>query len=90
MAAFDGARVLGEAGRWEDALARVTPTIASFRALDAPTEAGVAGALRGRLLADLDRPVEARAALREALGDLPRAAKDVRREVKDLLGALVG
>lgn len=88
MLAYDGARILADAGRQADAEPRVASATAGFRSLGATVEAAVATVLHGRLLADLDRVPEADELLTAALRELPQEAEGPREEVEDLLAEI--
>jgi tetratricopeptide (TPR) repeat protein len=90
MLHYDGARILAAADRPGDALHRAKAAAATFRSLDATTEAAMADALHGRLLVDLDRPAEAEKLLVAALDALPEDATLQREDLEDLLAEIRG
>ena len=88
MTSYDGARLLANLERPQEALVRAE---AAAEALRAQGEAGAAVAaevLCGRLLRDLGRPGEARQVLAAALARLPEDAGRQRAEVEALLEEL--
>jgi tetratricopeptide (TPR) repeat protein len=88
MLAYDGARIIADAGRLADAVPRTAEAVAGLRSLDAAVEAAVATVFHGRLLAELDRAPEAEELLVAALRDLPPDASGHREEVEELLTAI--
>jgi hypothetical protein len=88
MLGYDGARILAGADDLATALIRVTPIAATFRSIGATTEAAIATAMQGRLLADLGRTSEAIPVLTQALAELPEEAEQQREGVRQLLAEL--
>jgi tetratricopeptide (TPR) repeat protein len=72
MLAFDGARVLIGAERFEDALLRAAASGDGFRSIGAFGDALQADILRSELLLRLDRPAAAEPVLRAVLATAPR------------------
>jgi tetratricopeptide (TPR) repeat protein len=88
MLAYDGARIIADAGRIADAVPRTAEAVAGLRSLDAAVEAAIATVFHGRLLAELDRAPEAEELLVAALRDLPPDESGHREEVEELLTAI--
>jgi len=88
MLAYDGARIIADAGRLADAVPRTAQAVAGLRSLDASVEAAIATVFHGRLLAELDRAPEAEELLVAALRDLPPDDSGHREEVEELLSAI--
>lgn len=88
LLSYEGARLLAAAERYEEALPRTIEASAGFRSIGELTEATIAETLRGRLLADLDRPAEAEPVLRAVLEALPAEESDRREELEQLLEEL--
>ncbi|HET9138467.1 hypothetical protein [Actinophytocola sp.] len=86
---YDGGRILANApGRLADALHRVVPAADRFRSVGAIVQAGIADALHGRILVDLDRPGEAEKLLTAALEALPADATGPREDIRELLDSI--
>ncbi|MFD9966053.1 tetratricopeptide repeat protein [Amycolatopsis sp. NPDC058986] len=90
MVGYNGARLLANCGRPDDALERVATAAELLRGVGATTEAAFADALRGRLLTDLGRTAEAREAVEAALAGLPPDADRQREGLEALLAELTG
>ncbi|MEV4312062.1 hypothetical protein [Actinocrispum sp. NPDC049592] len=88
MLGYDGARILAGGQELDAALVRVGPVAEAFRSVGASTEAAIAVAMQGRLLADLGRGSEAVPVLRQALAELPEEAEQQREGVRQLLADL--
>lgn len=88
MLAYDGARIIADAGRLADAVPRTAEAVTGLRSLGAAVEAAIATVFHGRLLAELDRAKEAEELLVAALRDLPPDASGHREEVEELLAAI--
>jgi tetratricopeptide (TPR) repeat protein len=86
---YDAARILANTGSAAEALVRVQPAAERFRQLEATTEATIADILRGRLLLDLGRHLEAQRVLTAALKALPEDAQGPRADLTDLLSRVV-
>ena len=74
MLAYDGAKLMIDAGRFEEALARIVTAPAYFRSIEAFGEAVAAELVLGEVLLRLDRPTQAESVLRPVLTGLPRDA----------------
>lgn len=88
MVALNGGKLLGAAERPEQALPRATAAVELFLSLDATTEAAIAAGLRARLLVDLGRPAEARAATQAAIEGLPPEATEQIERLEYILANL--
>ncbi len=88
MLGYDGARILAGLRDLDTALVRVGPVAEAFRSIGASTEAAIAVAMQGRLLADLGRAPEAIPVLSQALAELPEEAEQQREGVRQLLADL--
>jgi tetratricopeptide (TPR) repeat protein len=86
---YDAARILANTGSPAEALVRVQPAAERFRQLEATTEATIADILRGRLLLDMGRHLEAQRVLTAALKALPEDAQGPREDLTELLSRVV-
>jgi tetratricopeptide (TPR) repeat protein len=88
MLRYDVARILSAADRPEAAVEHAGSAAELFAAMEAPLPVAMAESLRGRILADLGRVEEARAALGAALEALPEDETDRRKQIEELLAGL--
>ncbi|TDP92913.1 hypothetical protein [Labedaea rhizosphaerae] len=86
MLGYDGAQILADHQRVDEALARVDPVIPLFRSIGATGEAVAAQTLSGRLLLSLNRKKEAAKVLRAALRQLPPEGDEQRAAIEELHG----
>ncbi|WP_409463861.1 hypothetical protein [Amycolatopsis sp. GA6-003] len=88
MVALNGGRILGSAGQREEALPRAAAAAELLQSIGATTEAAIAVSLQARLLAELDRPAEARAAAEAAIQGFPPEATEQIEGLRALLASL--
>ncbi|MDT7799506.1 MAG: hypothetical protein QOI78_2939 [Actinomycetota bacterium] len=88
LTSYDGARLLANLDRPEEAYPRASTASTELRALGAELPALAADVLCGRLLRDLGKLAEAREILTTAAAGLPEDAERQRAEVEGLLAEL--
>jgi tetratricopeptide (TPR) repeat protein len=85
---YDGARILRSGGRLGEATVRAEGAAGAFRAIGLLVQSAHAEMVHAELLLSSDRPVEAEAAARRGLADLPEDV-DGRDRLEGLLAAAV-
>ncbi|MEA5363632.1 hypothetical protein VA596_29150 [Amycolatopsis sp., V23-08] len=88
LTSYDGARLLANLNRPEDAYPRATAAATDLRTLGAELPALAADVLCGRLLRDLGKFAEARETLTTAATGLPEDSERQRAEIEGLLAEL--